>query len=237
MSGEEDLPFCSECGTKLERYANYCSKCRAPIGFKKDSANSNFFDNTKNFIIQSRLEKQADTGCIKDLDNNILAFFWFTQIWKPPRTKDKRMYRTAERGLTADFWFETVDKTFVGEIYGFPIFYSYIRRNSYEIYNAENRLLGIVWEKIRGFRYSWELEDAQRRLIATVDGSRKRKDYDVIDTQNQIVARCYRTQGMDKNSYKIDVLSSELDTFLILAYIIVLDRVKRYPQFHVNRGA
>ncbi len=230
MSGEEDLPFCSECGTKLERYANYCTKCRAPIGFKKDSANSNFFNNAKKFIIQSRLENQADTGCIKDLDNNILAFFWFTQIWKLPRDRLKSWFRNSGSGLTADFWFETVDKTLVGEIYGFPTYGSYIRRSSYEIYNAENRLLGVVWEKIRGFRYSWELEDAQRRLIATIDGSRKRKDYDVIDAQNQIVASCYRTQGMDKNSYKIDVLSSELDTFLILVYIIVLDRVKPYPR-------
>ena len=149
------------------------------------------------FIIQSKWEDREDIGCIMDLDMNILTFFLHSEKWKPPRSKDGRFLPRLGKGLTADFWLETNDGTKIGEIYGFPApLYSVIRRNNYEIYNTENKLVGVVWEKIKQFGSKWVLEDSESKIIAMIKGNRREKNYKVISQKNQMVARCYRNSGI-----------------------------------------
>jgi hypothetical protein len=223
--------FCWKCGTKLEQGAKYCSKCGIAADFKEVPESISFFGDKKNFIIQSYWESRWDIGCIMDLDKNILAFFGYSETWKPTRTRvaSTAAGRSPDSGMTADFRIETVDGVLIGEIIGFaPLLYSWVRRNSYEIYDIKNRLLGIVWEKARRFGSKWVLENAEQEILATIEGSRKTKNYRVINPNNQVVARCYRSPEISEGFYRVEILESDLDVFLILNYVIVLDRVKRY---------
>ena len=200
------------------------------IYFRINPENTNFFDDEKNFIIQSKWENRWDTGCIMDLDKKILAFFYISESWKPPRTRNGHSRSYLGRGLTADFWLETNNQSLLGEIYGFPPpLYSFARRNHYEIYNSEKKLVGVVWEKIRQFGSKWVLENPEGEIVATIRGNRLKKNYMIITQDNLIATRCYRTSEMSENLYRVDILESDLDTFLILCYILVLDRVRRYP--------
>ncbi len=225
------MPFCWKCGTKLELGAKYCSKCGIAVDFKTVPESVSFFGDKKTFIIQSKWEDCRDTGCIMDSNMNVLAFFTYSEIWKPTRGRGgRRSIRRPKWGLTADFRIETVEGALIGEIIGFgPLLYSWVRRNSYEIYDIKNRLLGIVWEKIRQFGSKWILENTEREILAMVEGSRKEKNYQVITPSNKVVARCHRSPGMSENFYQLDILGSNIDAFLILNYVVVLDRVKRYP--------
>ncbi len=226
------MPFCWKCGTELTQGANYCSKCGIAIDFKSVPESISFFGDRTDFFIQSYWEDRWDTGCVMDLNKNILAFFVYSETWKPTRTKVacRAAGRDPSEGLTADFRIETVDGRIIGEIIGFaPVLYSWVRRNSYEIYDIKKRLLGIVWEKIRQFGSKWVLENTEQEILAMIEGSRKTKNYRVITPNNQVIARCYRSPGMSEEFYQVELIGSDLDAFLILNYVIILDRVKRYP--------
>jgi hypothetical protein len=145
------LPFCWKCGTKLEQGAKYCLRCGIAVDFKTVPESISFFGDRKDFIVKSYWEDRWDTGCIMDLDKNVLAFFEYSESWKPTRTRVARRVvgRDPYAGMTADFRIETVDGVLIGEIIGFaPVLYSWVRRNSYEIYDIKNRLLGVVGKKL-----------------------------------------------------------------------------------------
>jgi len=166
-----------------------------------------------------------------DASKNILAFFEYSETWKPTLVGKRCRVRTPSprAGLTPDFWIRTVNGRIIGEIVGYPIpVSSWVRRYSYEIYDIKNRLLGIVWEKASGFGSEWVLENVERNILATIEGSRKAKNYRVMNRNNEVVARCYRSPGIGEGFYRVEILESDLDAFLVLNYVIVLDRVRRY---------
>jgi uncharacterized protein YxjI len=84
---------------------------------------------------------------------------------------------------------------------------------------------GVVTEKPKFIGSDWWLEDFEGNPLASVEGDRKKYNYEVItpDRYKQTIARC---SSIDKDSYKLEVMISNLDSFLVLCYVIVLDLVK-----------
>ena len=122
----------------------------------------------------------------------------------------------------------------MGEIRGFPPPpYSATLRYVWEIYNSKNEFKGRVWEKLRiGWFKSgsdWILENPEQKVIATFLGDRERKNYYIMYEGNEIVARCYTSPEISDGAHRVDILRSEPGTFLVLCYILVLDRAERYP--------
>ena len=64
------------------------------------------------------------------------------------------------------------------------------------------------------------------KIIATVKGNRKKKDYKILTKRNESITRCYRSEKIGKESYYADIKRSEIDLFLVLSYIIILDLAK-----------
>jgi uncharacterized protein YxjI len=182
------------------------------------------FGGRKRFIIQSKLENLKDTGSIMDANMKILAYFKHKHTWKPLPESTPYYWQEARK---TDIRLEAIDGTLLGEIHEIPppaLTLRLIRK--WEIYNAKKELKGVVKEKPKAIGSDWVLESPDGKVIATIKVNRKKKDYEVQTTEKQVIARCYRDASMGKNSYQVDILSSEIDFFLILSYIVVLDRIK-----------
>ena len=182
------------------------------------------FGGRKRFIVQSKLENLKDTGSIMDANMKILAYFKHKHTWKHPPAPIKILWQEAR---TTDIRIERIDETLLGEIHEIPppaLTLRLIRK--WEIYNAKKELKGVVKEKPKFTGSDWVLESPDGKVIATIKGNRKKKDYEVQTKEKQVIAHCYRDASMGKDSYQVDILSSEIDLFLILSYIVVLDHVK-----------
>ncbi|UCC57992.1 MAG: hypothetical protein JSW14_06430 [Candidatus Bathyarchaeum sp.] len=128
---------------------------------------------------------------------------------------------------TTDIRLEAIDGTLLGEIHEVPPPLMTMKlKRKWEIYNFKKELKGIVREKPKFIGSDWVLENIEGKVIATIKGDRKKKDYEVQTKEKQVIARCYRDASISKDSYQVDILGSEIDLFLVLTYIIVLDHVK-----------
>lgn len=237
---EKILQFCWECGAKFEKEAKYCSECGKALDPNINRTNLDFLGDKKQFIIRFNFEDPKGTGSIVDLDMNTLVDFEYKYTHKPPYRAGLRAGKWAKgwttgwaKGWVIDFRLLARDEALVGEIRGFlPPLFSPTLRYVWEIYNSKNELKGKVWEKLRGLSKSgsdWILENPERKVIATFQGDRENKNYYIMNESNEIVARCYKSSDISNTAHRVDILGSELDTFLILCYILVLDRAERYP--------
>lgn len=226
------LPFCWECGAKLDKEAKYCPACGKALDPNINRVDLDFFGDKKQFIIRFNFENPKGIGNIMDLDMNTLVDFEYKYKVKPPYRTGLRVGKW-KNAWAIDFRLVARGEALVGEIRGFPPpLFSPTLRYVWEIYNSKNELQGRVWEKLRGLSKSgsdWILENLERKVIATFQGDRENRNYYVMNESNEIVARCYKSSDISDTSHRVDILLSEPDTFLVLCYILVLDRAKRYP--------
>ena len=183
-----------------------------------------FFRGRTRFIITSELEDLKDTGSIMGTDGKIIAFFEHMHSWKT--RNGPKWWLNKKKAKTTDIQFVGIDKTLLGEIHEIPppMMSRIIRK--WEIYNSKNELEGIVREKPEFIGSSWVLENLEGKVIAAVKGNRKKKEFKILTKGNETVARCYRSEKIGKKSYYVDTNRSEIDLFLVLSYIIVLDLAK-----------
>jgi uncharacterized protein YxjI len=230
------LPFCWKCGTELDEDAKYCSKCGMAFDSRTAPVDMGFLGGRSQFIITSKLEDLKDTGSIMCRGGEILVYFKHKHTWKPPK---RRTTFGRPEAKTTDIRIESIDKTLLGEIHEFPPprVWMWEQRpiRTWEIHNAKTGLKGIVREKHTTWSSDWVLENLAGEVIAEIKGNRKKKDYEILSKTNQIIARCYRSETIGKNSYYVDTQHSEIDLFLLLSYILVLHHAKSYPNF-VRRG-
>lgn len=177
----------------------------------------------RSFIFQSKLKDQKDTIGIFDLNMNLLACCKHEHTWRTPRGPIK----VRKQARVTDIYFESSDGTLLCEINEIPPKFGSARLiRKFEIYVQKKELVGAVREKPKFVGSDWELTNLDERTIALMVGDRKKKDYEINSPNGQVLARCYKDSSLDTDSYRIDVLSSSVDLFLILCYVVVLDLAK-----------
>ncbi len=125
---------------------------------------------------------------------------------------------------TTDVKMEGTDGRLLGEIHEFPTgTFRLIRK--WKVFDQRGTPKGVVTEKPKFMGSDWVLEGTEGNLLALVEGDRKKLNYEIVtpDRGKQCIARC---TGMDEDSYLVELMISNIDSFLVLSYVIVLDLVK-----------
>ncbi len=188
------------------------------------------FETRKSFVIASELKDLKDAGSIMDRTMKTLATFKHTHSWKVPSGYPGPLGPLSfpPEAKTTDIQIEAVDHSLIGEIHEFPPPMGSFRLiRTWEIYNDKRELVGIVKEKPKFVGADWVLQNPNGAVIATIEGDRKKKDFRILSSKNQIVASCYVDQGIGEGLYRLDIMGVDIDSFLVLSYVIVLEHVKR----------
>ena len=178
------------------------------------------------FIVKSKLKDPKDAGGIFDSNMRVLAYFKHEHTWRTPRGP----IRVRKQARATDIYLESFDGNLFGEINEIPpklVSMRFIR--TFEIYNDNKELVGVVEEKPKAFGFpDWVLENVEGKAIAFMVGDRKKKDYEIQTPDGEFLARCFRDSSLDKDSYKVERRSvgGSVDLFLLLCYIVVLDLAK-----------
>lgn len=183
------------------------------------------FNGYKSFIVKSQVENFKDTGGIFDSKMGLLAYFKHEHTWRSPRGPIK----VGKQARATDIYLKRADDSLFGEINEIPpklISMQLIR--TFEIYDERKELVAVVKEKPKAFGSAdWVLLDLQEKVIASIVGDRKKKEYEIQSSGGQAIARCSRDSSLGKNSYRVDVFGGgDIDMFLILCYVVVLDLAK-----------
>jgi uncharacterized protein YxjI len=128
------------------------------------------------------------------------------------------------RMKTTDILIKGKDGESLGEIHEVPTGTMRVIRK-WLLYDQKGTQKGVVTEKPKFVGSDWVLKDVNDNLLAIAEGDRKKNNYEILtpDKGKQLIARC-SSQG--KDSYRVEVMASNLDTFLVLSYVIVLDFAK-----------
>ncbi len=183
------------------------------------------FKEHKSFIFQSKPKDKEKTLKIFDLDMKLLAYYRRENIWKPYYEPTHESGHMQSRSI--DIYLMNSNGTLIGEINENPPVWA-VKPKIFEIYNEKKELVGLVRDE-RGtwdFSSDWKLKDHGNRLIGSMVGNQKKKDYKIQSPQGQVLAKCYRDSSLNKNFYRIDIFAYDVDVFLILCYVIVLDLAK-----------
>lgn len=189
------------------------------------------FSGHQSFAIVSELKDLKDTGGIFDLNMGLLAYFRHEHNWRTPRGPVK-IWRQAR---ATDIYLESVDGILLGEINEIPpkLFTMRLIRN-FEIYNDRKELVGAVKEKPKAIGSDWVLEDLDGKVIAVVAGDRGKKEYEIqtpdgqvlVKSFREVIDRIFRDSKLNIDSYRVDVSGWDVDLFLLLSYVLVLEFAK-----------
>ncbi|UCE96695.1 MAG: hypothetical protein JSV51_03635, partial [Candidatus Bathyarchaeota archaeon] len=178
-----------------------------------------------NFIVKSKLEDFKDTGGFFDSNMRVLAYFRHEHTWRTPRGP----IRIGKQARATDIYLESFDGNLFGEINEIPPKLISIRLiRTFEIYNDNKELVGVVREKPKAIGSDWVLENVEEKAIALMVGDRKKKDYEIQTPDGEFLARCFRDPTLDEYSYRVErkIGGGGVDLFLLLCYIVVLDLAK-----------
>ena len=146
-----------------------------------------------------------DTFGIKDRNGNLLAYVKRKILsWGP------------------QFWFESPDGTRLGEMRGKVL----TIRPTFEIYDTQ-ALVAVVKKKVLKFLGSeWWLEDSSGKEIARIKGNITEHDFSMQSASGSEVARIHKKWVTIRDSYGIEVLSGEINPYIIIAYSIAMDHAE-----------
>ena len=186
------------------------------------------------FIIQSELTENEDALGIMDANMKPICYVKHEHSWKGPEGKAGEIMGKRSQMRTTDVRLEGIDGALLGEIHEIPTGLMRVIRK-WNVYNAQGRLKGAVKEKPKFVGSDWVLDNVEGTTVATVKGDQKNHDYQVVtaDKYQQAIARC---SMINKDSYGVDLRVSNLDPFLVLNYVVVLDLVKTSMVFQRRRG-
>jgi uncharacterized protein YxjI len=182
------------------------------------------FNGRDQLIIKSKIKDLKDTGAILDNSMGVLAYFKHTHSWKNPGGS---RFNIGTQAKTTDVVLEATDKTLLGKIHEIPPPLMSMRLiRKFRIFNDKEELQAVVKEKPKFIGSDWILENPKEEVIAITKGKWKKKDYEIMTKEKHGIARVYQDSSLDKDSYKVSIFGSDLDLFLILCYVVVLDLAK-----------
>jgi uncharacterized protein YxjI len=147
-----------------------------------------------------------DTYGIKDRNGNLLAYV------------KKKMV-----SLGPNFWFESPDGTRLGEVKGKVV----AVRPTFEIYDTQGQLVAVVKKKVLKLLGSeWWLENASGQEVARIKGNITVHDFTIQSPAGAALAQIHKKWVSVRDSYGVEILSSDLDPYTILAYAIAMDHVE-----------
>lgn len=207
--------LCPSCGKTTSDDSKFCTNCGAslvdlqafPSTVATDQAHSSSapFAGTQ-FIIEQKIMAMRDTFGIKDRNGNLLAY-----------VKKKIV------SLGPNFWFESPDGTRLGEVKGKVV----AVRPTFEIYDTQGQLLAVVKKKIIKLLGSeWWLENASGQEVARIKGKITEHDFTIQSPAGAAFAQIHKKWVSVRDSYGVEILSSDLDAYVILAYAIAMDQVE-----------
>jgi uncharacterized protein YxjI len=200
---------CPSCGNSVPDDSKFCPGCGAKMGGPPTPAMApvaagSVFSGTE-YIIEQKIVALRDTFGIKDRNGNLLAYVKRKIVsWGP------------------QFYFETPDGTRLGEMKGKVL----TVRPTFEIYDPQ-RLVAVVKKKILKLIGSeWWLEDASGNEVARIKGNITEHEFSIQSSSGTELARIHKKWVSIRDSYGIEVLSNELDPYVIVAYAIAMDHAE-----------
>ena len=125
---------------------------------------------------------------------------------------------------TTDVRIEGIDGELLGEIHEFPTGTMRLIRK-WKVFDQNGTYKGVVCEKPKFMGNDWVLQNVEDNLLAVIEGDRKKHNYEIVtsDRSKQSIARC---TSLNEDSYRVELMVSSIDPFLVLSYVIVLDLAK-----------
>ena len=207
--------LCPSCGNPVVDNAKFCASCGAkledahtqavtPVGAKSVFAGTQY-------IIEQKIVALRDTFGVKDRNGNVLAYVRKKLVsWGP------------------QFYFETPDGARLGEMRGKVL----TIRPTFEIYDTQG-LVAVVKKKVLKLLGSeWWLEDASGKEIARIKGNITEHNFSIQSPSGSQVALIHKKWVSVRDSYGVEILSQELDPYVIIAYAIAMD----HAQFKAGQG-
>jgi len=212
---------CPSCGNTVPDDVKFCPSCGKRMDSVKTPApgvagSSSVFAG-KEYIIEQKIVAIRDTFGIKDRNGNLLAYVKKKNVsWGP------------------QFYFETPDGTRLGEMRGKVL----TVRPTFEIYDAQ-RLVAVVKKKILKLIGSeWWLEDGSGTEIARIKGNITEHNFSIQSPSGTEIALINKKWFSVRDSYGIEILSQEVDPYVVVAYAIAMDQTqfKTKSRFAVGMG-
>ncbi len=195
--------------------ARFCPSCGAKLENSQIQAMApvlagSVFTGTQ-YIIEQKIMALRDTFGVKDRNGSLLAYVKKKLVsWGP------------------QFYFETPDGTRLGEMRGKVL----TIRPTFEIYDAQG-LVAVVKKKVLKLLGSeWWLEDASGKEVARIKGNITEHNFSIQSPSGSQVALIHKKWVSMRDSYGIEILSQELDPYVIIAYAVAMD----HAQFKAGRG-
>jgi uncharacterized protein YxjI len=164
------------------------------------------------YIIEQKIVALRNTFGVKDRNGNLLAYVKKQIVSFGPK-----------------FWFETPDGARVGEMHGKVL----TVRPTFEIYDTQGTIVAIVKKKILKLLGSeWWLENATGQEIARIKGNILQHDFTIQSPSGTQIAQIQKKWVTVRDSYGIDILTSDLEPYLIIAYAIAMDNT----EYKAGRG-
>jgi uncharacterized protein YxjI len=175
-----------------------------------------------NFVLKHEQMTFKDSISVLQADMELLCIVNCDFSWKMPKMWND--VATSARMRATDVRLTRKNGELIGEIHEIPTGTLRLIRK-WEVYDEKGAHMGVVVEKPKFIGSDWILESVDGNPLAYVEGDRKKHNYELITAEknNRKIARC---SSLDKDSYKLEILASNIDPFLVLCYIIVLDIVK-----------
>ena len=217
--------FCSSCGQPIPEGSSFCTNCGARIGatqtptpapvtVQATSGGSAFTG--REFIIEQKIVAMRDTFGIKDRNGNLLAYV-------------KRKIAS----IGPQFWFESPNGARLGEVKGKVV----TVRPTFEIYDIQNQLVSVVKKKVMKLMGSeWWLENPSGQEIGRIKGNITAHDFAIQSPTGAPIAQITKKWVTVRDSYGVEILGSELDPYVILAYAIAMDHVEYKQSSGVKIG-
>jgi len=206
---------CPSCGNEMPEGNKFCPSC----GFKLEttqpqaatSVGSSSVFSGREYIIEQKIAALRDTFGIKDRNGGLLAYVKKKLVsWGP------------------QFYFETPDGSALGEMRGKVL----TVRPTFEIYNPEG-LVAVVKKKVLKLLGSeWWLEDPSGKEIGRIKGNVTEHEFSIQSPSGAQIALIHKKWVSIRDSYSVEILSQEIEPFVILAYAIAMD----HAQFKVAKG-
>jgi uncharacterized protein YxjI len=182
------------------------------------------FSEITKFIFKHEQKGSEDTIGISGADLKPFCVVNYEQSWKMPKIWSN--VPTNSRMRSTDVRLERANGTVLGEIHEIPTGTLRLIRK-WKVCDEKGIFKGVVTEKPKFIGSDWVLEDVKGNPLASVEGDRKKHNYEVVtsDRNKQLVARCF---SLENESYGFEILVSNVDSFLVLCYVIVLDLAKTH---------
>jgi hypothetical protein len=174
------------------------------------------------FVLKHEQKNSRDIISILGADLKPFCIVNYDHSWKMPKIWNDMP--TNKRMRSTDVRLEGEEGQLFGEIHEIPTGTLRLIRK-WEVYGEKGVAKGVVEEKPKFIGSDWVLKDVEGNMLASVEGDRKKHNYEVVtpDRYEQTIARC---SSIDKETCQLEVMVSNLDSFLVLCYVIVLDLVK-----------